>query len=81
MWPESLRQHHPSPQQQKTNRNLLVIGRRTTPVKKAKTVNMKKGRKEGRGGLAGHLQPNTREPRRPEGVILGPHHPKGITLL
>ena len=33
----------------KINRNLLVIGRRTTPIKKAKTVNMKKEGKEGRG--------------------------------
>jgi hypothetical protein len=37
------------------------------PIKKVKTVNMKKEGKEGRGGLAGHLQSNIREPRRPEG--------------
>jgi hypothetical protein len=34
----------------KINRNLLVIGRRTTPIKKAKTVNMK-GRKRGERGF------------------------------
>jgi hypothetical protein len=32
------------------------------PVKKAKTINVKKGRKRGRGGLAGHRQ-RTRNPR------------------
>jgi len=33
----------------KINRNLLVIGRRTTPIKKAKTVNMKMKERRGEG--------------------------------
>jgi hypothetical protein len=39
----------------KINRNLLVIGRRTTPIKKAKTVNMKM--KERRGEWFGWAPP------------------------
>jgi hypothetical protein len=35
---------------------------------------MKKEVKEGRGGLAEHLQPDTREPRRPEGRKKLPIH-------
>jgi hypothetical protein len=44
-------------------------------------INKDEREEEGGGGLVGHLQPNSREPRRPEGVSLGPHHPTGITLL
>jgi hypothetical protein len=35
----------------KTNRNLLIIGRSTNLIKKAKTLSMEG--KKGRGGLAG----------------------------
>jgi hypothetical protein len=55
------------PQQQKQAETSPSSHGEGKPVKKAKTVNMKKEGKEGRGGLAGHLQSNIREPRRPEG--------------
>jgi len=42
---------------------------------------MKKGRERGGGGLAGRLQPNTREPRRPEGYKFGPHQSIGMLSM
>jgi len=40
-------------------------------------INKDEREEEGERGLVGHLQPDIREPRRPEGVSIRPHHPKG----
>jgi len=42
--------------------------RRTNLIKKAKTLSMEG--KKGRRGWLGHLQPNTREPRRPRQPVV-----------
>jgi hypothetical protein len=65
MWPENLRQ-------QQKSKNPLITGRRTNPIKKAKTASMKKERKSREGVRLGISGPTLENP---EGRKGSSHYP------